>query len=297
MARAGIGYIRVIDRDFVEESNLQRQMLFDEKDAHEQIPKAIAAKQKLEMINSHIQIEAEVTDLNWRNAETLLSNVDLILDGTDNFLVRYLVNDVSLKHHIPWIYGGAVSARGMTFTIRPGITACLRCLFPSPPTPGSAETCDTAGVIGPIIHMVTSFQATEALKLLINDTESLDTRLRHIELWENHHTTMDVRKNPECPACQKHQYEFLQPQQHEELAVSLCGRQTIQISPTRSTQLNLNHLASQLQSVGKTELNPFLLRVTIDPYRLVVFPDGRVLVQGTDEISIAKTLVAKYIGM
>ncbi|SFJ73246.1 ThiF family adenylyltransferase [Thermoflavimicrobium dichotomicum] len=297
MVRAGVGYIRIIDRDFVEESNLQRQMLYDEMDAQNQLPKAIAAKEKLERINSSVTIEAHVTDLTWRNAEKLLSSVDLILDGTDNFSVRYLINDVSIKHQIPWIYGGAVSARGMTFTIRPGITPCLRCLFPDPPAPGSSETCDTAGVIGPVVQIVASFQATEALKLLIGATEALDPRMRHFELWDNHYIAMKVKAKSDCPVCKQQKYEFLEPAHPEEQAISLCGRQTIQISPADSLQMNLNQLAEKLEPVADIEKTPFLLRATIDPYRLVIFPDGRVLVQGTDDISIAKSLVAKYVGM
>lgn len=298
MVRAGVGFVRMIDRDFVEPSNLQRQMLYDETDAEEGLPKAVAAERKLRAINSGVRLEAHVTDLTWQNAEMLLSDVDLILDGSDNFSVRFLINDVSVKHGIPWIYGGAVSSRGMVFTIRPGTTPCLRCLFPDPPAPGTTETCDTAGVIGPIIHIVAAHQAVEALKLLVGDEQALETRLRHFECWNNHDTAMDVtrKRKPDCPACGQGIWEFLDPANKEPQAVSLCGRDTVQISPSTPQALNLENLAQRLAPLGRVEQNRFLLRADIDPYRLVVFPDGRILVQGTQDPSTARSLVAKYIG-
>jgi molybdopterin/thiamine biosynthesis adenylyltransferase len=296
MVRSGVGTIRLLDRDFVEESNLQRQMLYDEADAREGLPKAVAAERKLRAINSAVRLEAHVTDVTWQNAEELLTGVDLILDGTDNFDIRYLINDVSVKHRIPWIYGGAVGSRGMTFTIRPGTTPCLRCLFPEAPEPGTTETCDTAGVIGPIVHMIAAHQAAEALKLLVGDTDALDRRLHHYELWPFHHAALRVTGNPDCPACVHHRYHFLDPEDKEPRAVSLCGRQTIQITPARPADLDLDRLARQLSPVGEVERTPFLLRFSVDEYRLVVFPDGRILVQGTDDTSVARSLVAKYVG-
>lgn len=299
MGRAGVGFLRLIDRDFVEESNLQRQMLYDEEDARQQLPKAAAAAQKLIAINSSICVEPHVTDLTWRNAEELLSDVDLILDGSDNFQVRYMINDVSIKHAIPWIYGGAVSARGMTFTIRPGKTPCLRCLFPDAPAPGTTETCDTAGVIGPIIHVVAAYQATEALKYLAGAEEALETRLRHFELWGNHDTAMQVMEHPrtDCPACQEHRYEFLDPLDKQIREFSLCGRDTVQITSPQSDSFPLDQIEERLKNIGKVDRNPYMIRAIIDPYRLVIFPDGRIMVQGTNEISVAKSVIAKYIGL
>jgi molybdopterin-synthase adenylyltransferase len=298
LTRAGVGYMRLIDRDFVEASNLQRQILYDEADAKAQLPKAQAAALKLKAINSSIQIEPRVTDLTWRNAETLLTDVDLILDGSDNFEVRYLLNDISIKHAIPWIYGGAVGAKGMFFMIRPGITPCLRCLFPHAPAPATSETCDTTGVISPIIQVVAAYQTTEALKWLVNDVAALETRLRTFELWSNHDHSFQVaqQKNRNCPTCQQHQFQHLDPIDKQMHQITLCGRNTVQISLTESGQIHLEELEQRLKVVGKVERNPFLLRVEVEPYHLVIFPDGRVLVQGTSEIAVAKSVVARYIG-
>ncbi|MFD1427071.1 adenylyltransferase/sulfurtransferase [Kroppenstedtia sanguinis] len=299
MVRAGVGYVRLIDRDFVETSNLQRQMLFDESDADQGIPKAIAAKAKLAAIHSQVELEAHIADVTADNAEELLTGVDLILDGSDNFALRYLVNDVSVKHGIPWIYGGVVSSRGMTFTIRPGNTPCLRCLFPESSTPGSGETCDTVGVIGPAVQMVTAFQATEAIKLLVGDVDALDGRLRHFDLWSNHEAAFGVekRKRRDCPACGQHQFEHLEGGGSGETAVSLCGRDTVQISPGRPHPLDLDRLETVLSAVGQVERNRFLLRAQVDAaHRLILFPDGRILVQGTDDLQLARSLVARYVG-
>jgi adenylyltransferase/sulfurtransferase len=272
-------------------------MLYDEEDARKNLPKAIATSRKLAAMNSEIEVEPHIADVHWQNAEKLLTGVDLILDGSDNFAVRYLINDVSIKYRIPWIYGGAVSSRGMTFTIRPGKTPCLRCLFPEAPSPGTAETCDTAGVIGPIIHLVTAHQGAEALKLLVGAEEALDPHLRHFDLWGNHYHAFDVtqRKNPKCPTCQQRQFSYLDPQDKEKREVSMCGRQTVQI--TLPIGLDLDFLEERLKRAGKTERNPFMLRVHLEEHRLAIFPDGRILVQGTTDIPLAKSLVAKYVGL
>jgi molybdopterin/thiamine biosynthesis adenylyltransferase len=298
MVRAGVGFVRLIDRDFVEPSNLQRQMLYDEEDARQSLPKAIAAAEKLRRINSGVQVEPHVTDLTPYNAEELLVDTDLVLDATDNFQTRYLINDVCVKHGKPWIYGGAVSAKGMFAAIRPGETPCLRCLFPEAPKAGDAPTCDTAGVIGPIIHIVASYQATEALKLLVGARDAFNPNLEHFDLWENRHQQIRVAhtRRPDCPACGKRDFAYLAPDTQEGMAVSLCGRNTVQITPGERSQLQLDKLAETLAPLGEIEQNRFLLRFRTEPYTLVVFPDGRVLVQGTDDISVARTLYAKYIG-
>ncbi|GED69087.1 molybdopterin-synthase adenylyltransferase [Brevibacillus reuszeri] len=298
MVRAGVGFVRLIDRDFVEPSNLQRQMLYDESDAAEHLPKAIAAHAKLSKINSQVSIEPIVADLTAYNAEQYLTDVDLVLDATDNFQVRYLVNDVCVKHGIPWVYGGAVSATGTFTAIRPGTTPCLRCLFPEAPNPGEMATCDTAGVIGPIIHIVASYQATEAFKLLVGATDALNPNLEHFEIWNNRHQQIKVAngRRADCPACGHREFAFLQPDTQEGQAVSLCGRDTVQISPSAKVSLDLDALAERLAPLGQIERNKFLLRFRVEPYTLVVFPDGRVLVQGTDDSSLARTLHAKYIG-
>lgn len=298
MVRAGVGTVRFIDRDFVEPSNLQRQMLYDEDDAGQALPKAVAAAAKLGRINSGVGLEPHVTDLTPFNAEQLLADADLVLDATDNFQTRYLINDVCVKHGIPWIYGGAVSAKGMFTTIRPGETPCMRCLFPEAPQAGDAPTCDTAGVIGPIIHIIASYQATEALKILVGATDSFNPNLEHFDIWENQHQRIKVAhtRRKDCPACGKREFHFLSPDTQEGMAVSLCGRNTVQINPGGQMKLDLDRLARTLSALGTVEQNKFLLRFHIDPHTLVVFPDGRVLVQGTDDIALARSLHAKYIG-
>ncbi|HEY8341471.1 MAG TPA: ThiF family adenylyltransferase [Calditerricola sp.] len=298
MVRAGVGYVRLIDRDVVEMSNLQRQMLYDEDDARAHLPKAVAAADKLRRINSDVTVEPHVVDLNATNAESLLANVDLVLDGTDNFHVRFLVNDVCVKHGIPWVYGGVVRARGMVALLRPGTTPCLRCLFDSPPA-AHTETCDTVGVIGPIVHVVASYQAAEALKLLIGATDKLAPVLRYVDLWEGQEGAMrlDGARKRDCPCCARRQFDFLDPQREAGAVTTLCGRNTVQIVPPQPLALNLDNLAGRLAAVGSVERNRFLLRARVsDDHTLVVFPDGRVLVQGTDNPTVAKSLYARYIG-
>jgi molybdopterin/thiamine biosynthesis adenylyltransferase len=298
MVRSGVGYLRFIDRDFVEESNLQRQMLFDEEDAKNHMPKAAAAADKLKKVNSSVTIEPIIGDLHSYNAENLLGDVDLILDGTDNFQTRYLINDVAIKHRIPWIYGGAVSSRGMFATIRPFTTPCYRCLFPDPPS-GRGETCDTVGVIGPIIHIIASYQATEALKLMVGAENRYNPNLEQFELWTNSHMQMDISqgKHPDCPACGKGVYEFLDPEtDSQEVFTALCGRDSVQITPRNERLVNLEEEANVFRRIGGVEQNAFLLRFHVDNYTLVLFKDGRVLVQGTQDLTMAKSLYAKYIG-
>jgi adenylyltransferase/sulfurtransferase len=296
MVRAGVGHVRIIDRDFVEPSNLQRQMLYDEEDAANHLPKVIAAAEKLKRINSSITVEPIIADITAANAEELLKGFDVILDGTDNFATRFLINDVAIKHGIPWVYGGAVSAKGMFTAIRPHITPCLRCFIPEPPTGG--ETCDTAGVIGPIIHIVASYQATEALKLLIGDEKNVNPNLEHMEIWRNMHTRMNMsnKRNPECPTCNKGIFQFLEFSDKEDTVTSLCGRDSVQISPATEQRLNLEKLEQRFMPLGEVERNKFLLRFRTGEYTLIVFPNGRVVIQGTDDTTVARTLYAKYIG-
>jgi len=299
MVRAGVGSVRLIDRDYVETSNLQRQMLYTEAHAAAGLPKSIAAADTLRAANSSVTIEPVVADLTWANAESLLSDVDLVLDGTDNFQVRYLINDVCVKRQIPWVYGGGVSASGMTFPILPGETPCLRCLFTAAPAAGTTQTCDTAGVLGPIIHIVASYQAVEALKLLVGDREHLRTTMLNVSIWDYATSSISIAgaRQPDCPCCGQRQFDYLEPQDGEQ-TVSLCGRNTIQITPSTPTELDLEALAERLAHSGAIERNRFLLRVQVrDEVRLVIFPDGRVLVQGTDDPAQARSLYAKYIGM
>ncbi|MDI3257322.1 MAG: ThiF family adenylyltransferase [Kyrpidia sp.] len=295
MVRAGVGFVRLIDRDFVEPSNLQRQMLYDERDAAESLPKAAAAAAHLRAFNSRVEVEPVVADLTWRNAEDLLRDVDLILDGTDNFEIRYLLNDVAVKHDIPWIYGGAVSARGVVLPILPGGGPCLRCLFPETPAPGDAPTCDTVGVIGPVVDVVASLQAAEALKWLVGDRDHLRRRMIHLDLWTNQWSEIDVSgaRRRDCPTCGLRQFDSLAPRERE--TVSLCGRQTVQV--TLNAKLDLDVLERRLTPLGRVRRNPFLLRAEIEGNRLTLFPDGRVLVQGTDDAAAARSICARFIGI
>jgi molybdopterin/thiamine biosynthesis adenylyltransferase len=299
MVRAGVGFIRIIDRDFVEWSNLQRQMLYDEQDALKFAPKALAAANRLRKINSLVEIEPHVTDLNPTNAQALLGDVGLILDGTDNFSVRFLINDISVKYDIPWIYGGAVGSRGVTMTILPGQTPCFRCMFGQAPLQGTGETCDTIGVIGPIVDLVASHQATEALKLLIAETNYLNLNLVHYDLWFNQHSAINVTKakKPDCPACQKKQFDFLNADMEGETIQTLCGRNSVQIHPIEARQYDLSAWAAKWNPLGKVELSPFLLKFNIDSkHTMVLFTDGRVIIQGTADMTEAKSLYSRYIG-
>ena len=296
LSRAGVGNLRIVDRDFVEFTNLQRQTLFSESDAAERLPKAIAAKRRIAEINSEIEVEAIVADVNNSNIEALIAGCDLVLDGTDNFQVRYLVNDACVKHELPWIYGAAVSSYGTTMTIRPGETPCLRCIFEEMPDAGSAPTCDTAGVIMPIIASISAIQAAEAVKLLVGDTASLHRSLVQIDLWAN-----DWRKiklagpNDDCICCGRRWFEFLDAEAQEFAAV-LCGRDAVQIAPPRLTEIDLPALAARLSALGEVKQNEYLLRFSIENQEITVFRDGRAIVKGTDDPAQARSLYARYLG-
>lgn len=300
LVRSGVGHVRIIDRDIVEWSNLQRQMLYTERDVQQLLPKVEAAAVHLREINSSIVIEPIVADVTPLNAEQLLSNMQLIIDGTDNFSIRYLLNDISVKHNIPWIYGGAVGASGMTMTIMPGDSPCYRCLFPEPPAPGMTDTCETAGVLSPIIDIIASVQASEAIKLLSGNEQALHRTLFQVDLWN--HAWMPVglagaRKN-ECPTCGQHHYPFLEENGAETAAATLCGRHTVQITPGKPANLDLEQLKLRLAPAGRTTYNRYLLRVELpEGLTFVLFSDGRALVQGTDELLKAKSVYAELLGV
>lgn len=298
LARAGVGRLRLIDRDFVEESNLHRQIMFEERDAAERWPKAIAAASRIGRINSEIAVEPVVKDVNYTNIEQLIRDADLILDGTDNFETRYLLNDAAVKLGKPWIYGAAVGAHGVQMTIRPRETPCLRCLFPEMPAPGSSPTCDTAGVILPIIATVASHQVVEALKLLTGQIDRLHGALLQFDLWENKFSRLRLdRMGPQesCRTCHDAEYDFLRMQAGQ-LVTSLCGRNAIQISPPEATSLSLPELAEQLRNVGEVSYNAFLLKCRIGEFELTVFPDARCLIKGTEDPMVARSLYARYLG-
>lgn len=298
LVRAGVGYLVIADRDYVEWSNLQRQQLFSEADAAGRVPKAIAAKQRLYEINSQVHIDAHVMDVDPEELEHLIHGVDLIMDATDNFDTRLMINDISQKYRIPWIYGGCVGSYGITYTILPGETPCLNCLLGTVPLGG--DTCDTVGVIPPAVQMVVAHQSTEALKLLTGNKEALRGTLLTFDLWRNEQTSIKVgtAKRDDCLSCgSEATYPYLSAAGNRKTEV-LCGRDTVQIRPVTKRKLELQEMAVRLERLqeGKVEVNPFLLSFTIGEKRLVLFADGRALIHGTQDPSEAKTIYDRYIG-
>ena len=298
VARAGIGHLRLVDRDFLELNNLQRQVLYDEQDVAAGLPKAVAAESKLRKINSEIQIESIVADVDQSNIARLLEGVDLILDGTDNFETRFLLNDAAMKFQVPWVYGGCIGAEGQTMTIVPGQTPCLRCLMQDAPPPGTTPTCDTAGIIGPIVNVIASIQACEAIKILSGNQDAISRSLQVFELWDNRIRQVgleSLKDNAQCPACQGTDFPWLDGRRGSHTAV-LCGRNAVQLSYPDRQSISLDRLAGELRGVGRVTQNRFLLRFEVDKYTITVFPDGRAIIGGTDDIAEARTVYAKYIG-
>jgi molybdopterin-synthase adenylyltransferase len=298
LVRSGVGFVRIIDRDFVELSNLQRQVLFDESDVTGNLPKAEAAARKLRGINSAVTIEPVVTDIDRTNIVELCRDADVILDGTDNFEVRYLINDAAVSLNKPWVYGGCVAAHGQTMTIIPGETPCLRCVFEASPGPGEVGTCETAGVLGPIVNVIASYQAAEALKLLAGKTDTINRELLYIDVWENVNRRIKIAPllgKVDCPCCQRRRFEWLDGA-HGSQTTSLCGRNAVQVSHRSPTKLNFEELARQLSASGSVSHNRFLLKFNVDDYEFTVFPDGRAIIKGTADTEKARTLYAKYIG-
>ncbi len=297
LCRAGVGRLVIIDRDFIELNNLQRQILFDEDDVAEHTPKAIAAANRLRRVNSDVQIEALVEDVNADGVEALVQKSDLVLDATDNFETRYLLNDVCIKYARPWIYSGVISAYGVTMNILPGDTACLRCVFPDMPPPGTTPTCDTAGVLNGIVGAITGFASTEALKILLQ-SPNISRAMFWMDLWENTTERLELPRQPDCPACGQHSYEFLEALTGTQ-STSLCGRDAVQVRAARrgGERISFPDLAQRLSNVGEVHYNPYLLRLHVDSYQLTVFPDARAIIKGTDDEQLARTLYARYIGM
>ncbi len=297
LVRAGIGKLTIVDRDYVEWSNLQRQQLYCEEDAIKRIPKAVAAEKRLNMVNSDVDINALVMDVSVAEIERLIGGVDLIIDATDNFDTRLLLNDISQKYNIPWIYGACVGSYGISYTIVPGETPCLNCLLETVPMGGL--TCDTAGIISPAVQMVVAYQVTEALKILVEDFQSLRKKLVSFDLWKNQHTAINVEKVKKisCLSCgPERTYPYLSFENQTKTAV-LCGRESVQIRPPERMDRDLEKLADLLAAQGgKVERNPYLVSFTIDQHRLVIFKDGRALVHGTKDIAEAKTLYHRYLG-
>lgn len=293
LARAGVGRLILIDRDYVESSNLQRQWLYEESDARDALPKAVAAARHLSAANSGIEIIPVVADLTARNAERLLTEADVILDGADNFELRYLINDVAVKHGIPWIYGAAVGSYGVTMPILPAETACLACLFPAPPS-GPQATCDTTGVLNSITALIASLQVADATKLLVGRPESVEPRLYSIDLWKNTSRTVSSRdRDPDCAVCGQRRYVHLDSAKRR--PVSLCGRNAVQVHEREQT-LDLDRLRATLEPLGTVRANAYALRFACDPYEMTIFTDGRAIIKGTEDTAVARSLYARYIG-
>jgi len=307
LARAGVGTLTLIDRDIVETTNLQRQLLFTEQDAAESLPKAEAARRRLGAINSTITLHAHIADCTSANAESLILGnraPDVLIDALDNFETRYLLNDLAVKHRIPLVYGAAIGTGGMMMTIIPGITPCLRCLFPDAPTPGSAAagaTCDTVGVLGPLTTLIGSLQVAETIKLLTKHPESVHPGLRSIDLWSNESRTLNVShaRSEDCPCCGQGRFEFLERTTHGS-AAALCGRDAVQISPADShARIDLDSLALRLAPLGEVVKSPYMLRLIPlgESVELTVFPDSRAIIRGTNRPEQARAIYARYIGV
>jgi molybdopterin/thiamine biosynthesis adenylyltransferase len=295
LARAGVGTLRIIDRDYVEPSNLQRQSLFDENDAAESLPKAIAAGRKIASFNSQIRVEPKAEDLVPSNIEALLEGMSLILDGTDNFETRYLLNDYALSCSLPWIYSAAVGSYAVTLNIVPGQSACLACIFPDSPH-GVVETCETSGILNSAVNLVASVAATEALKLLVGGPSS--PHLRHtllsFDVWTNQHAEISALK-PQvgCRACDQRDFSHLAGEGRPH--ITLCGRNSVQIHE-RQRPIDFAEMDRRLQPHGAVRHNDFVLKFWRDPYEMTLFPDGRAIIKGTTDTAIARSLYARYVG-
>jgi len=293
LVRAGVGKVRIIDRDLIEYHNLQRQVLFDEEDVRSKLPKAIAAERHLKKVNSSVEVEGVVADVHYANIERLVAGADLILDGLDNPETRFLINDVSLKHKIPWIYGGAIAAYGMTMNIIPGKTPCFRCVFPSVPPSGVIPTCDRAGVISPAPSIIASFQSAEAMKILVGAKE-INRDIIFIDVWQGTFERFKPSLRLGCPACQG-RYEFLQRQFGIRPTI-LCGQYSVQVLDPKVEKLSLKELAVQLKPQGEVSLNESTLHFTANGHEMVIFPDGRLILKNSFDEPLARELYIKYMG-
>lgn len=299
LARAGVGRLTIVDRDIVEESNLQRQVLFDEDDVREALPKAIAAERRLRRVNSQIDVRGVVADAHHANIEALIAGADLVIDGADNFETRFLLNDACVKHGIAWIYGACIGSYGLSMVVIPGETPCLRCVVEGAPPPGLTPTCDTSGVIGPVVNMIASIQCAEALKLLTGQAHLVNRDMVTVDVWDARVQRMKVhalRDLGACPCCSHRRFEHLAAE-HASQTTTLCGRNSVQISFPDDHTIDFDTVSARLAAVGRVQRNAFLLRCTIDTYEVTVFRDGRAIVEGTREPSVARSVYAKYIGI
>jgi adenylyltransferase/sulfurtransferase len=293
LARAGVGYLRIVDRDYVETSNLQRQVLFDESDAAESVPKAIAAARKIRSFNSEIAVEPHAADLTPENAEELLGGVDLVLDGTDNFETRYLINDCAVSKRRPWIYAAAVASYAVTMTVLPGETACLACIFPDSPR-GMVETCDTSGILNSAVNLVASIASTEALKLLVGAHDKLRRTLLSYDVWTNAYSEISTAApRAGCRACYDRNFVHLAGEGRPH--ITLCGRNSVQIHE-RKRPIDFEEVTRRLTPHGPVRHNEFVLKFWREPYEMTLFPDGRAIIKGTTDTAVARSLYARYVG-
>ncbi len=293
LARSGVGTIRIIDRDYVEPSNLQRQTLFDESDAQESLPKAVAAARRIAEFNSQIVVEPKVADLTPDNVEVLLEGVGLLLDGTDNFETRYLVNDYAVSKSVPWIYAAAVGSYGVTLNVLPGTTACLACVFPDSPQ-GTFETCETAGILNSAVNLVASIEASEALKLMVGATEKVRRTLLSFDVWMNERAEVQAASpRVGCRACGERDFVHLAGEGRPH--ITLCGRNSVQIHE-RHRPVDFGEMNERLKPHGTVRHNDFLLKFWHEPYEMTLFPDGRAIIKGTTDSGIARSLYARYVG-
>ncbi len=294
LARSGVGYIRIVDRDYIELSNLQRQILFDEEDIENNLPKVIAAEYKLKKINSSITMDSIIKDVNSSNIVGICKDMDLILDATDNLNIRYLINDVSIKLNIPWIYGAVIGSTGMTHTIIPKETPCFRCIMPNIPPAGSIDSCDLVGVLNSIVNMIASMQSTEAIKLLIGKREAIIKGLRYIDVWNNDFETIEISNKDNCPACGNNEFEFLNRDSKD--AIFLCGKDSVQINPMNG-EIYSNNIIDRLEARGIEVIkNKFFLKFEVEDITFTLFYDGRAILKNISDTTQAKILYGKYIG-
>lgn len=295
LSRAGVGFMRLVDRDYVEISNLQRQLLYDENDVRDNLPKAVAAAEHLHKANSEITLEPIVTDINSGNIEKIIEGADLVLDGTDNFETRFLLNEACHKLGIPWVYGGALMGSGMTMNIIPGVTPCLRCLDLDLPAPGSYPTCTSAGILNMITGVIGSVEAAEAVKILVGSPD-IRKSLLEMDLWNNRTRYLEFKRSPKCPTCGKGEYELLGKQKGS-YTTSLCGRDSIQVIPGTTGDMDFAALSQKLVHVGAVKYNRFIFNFATGNMEISLFKDGRAIIKNVKDENAAKSIYSEYIGL
>lgn len=297
LVRAGVGFVRIVDRDFVERDNLHRQTLFTETDAAAQLPKAVAGATRLAAVNSEVAIESVVADVNASNIQRLGGDVQVIIDGTDNFETRYLINDFAVTNNLPWVFAGCVGAEGQTMAILPGKSPCLSCFLPEPPPAANMPTCETAGVLAPIVAVVAAYQAMEAMKICSGNIAAVNPQLTVFDLWNSQVRSINMQgsRRADCLTCGERKFPWLTGERGAAVT-KLCGRNSVQISPAQTEPVNLAVLAEKLRTVGQVAANPYLVRLIIDEFLITIFADGRTIVGGTEDEAVARIVLAKYVG-